>query len=131
MLSIAVPSLHKFVAILLFVLWTPVASHCLIEVALGHEETGCCESGGPAESGHSECPACLSIENGQAKTDSTILPAPKMLDVAQEIFNLALSGSWPSVPVIRQPDDTPPVPRSAVIRLAISSHPVRGPTQVG
>lgn len=132
-IRLLVPRLHQFIALLLLVLWTPVASHCLLEVALGLEEIGCCESNGPAESGHSDCPTCLTVEGSQVKTESTILPAPRMLGATLEIFPLVLSGALktrPVLPVIRQPADTPPVPPAAVILQATLAQPVRGPSLV-
>lgn len=127
----AVPRLRQIIALLLLVLWTPVVSHCLLEVALGVEEAGCCESGGPSEPDHHDCATCLSVESGQAKTDTAKVPAPRLLDLAEEIPHLAFSsasetGQGP--PVIRQPDDTPPVPPAAVILQATIAQPVRGPS---
>lgn len=134
MIRLAVPRLHQFIALLLLVLWTPVVSHCLLEVALGLNESGCCESGSPAETGHSDCSTCLSVESGQAKADSIILPAPRLLDATQEIFHLTLSSAFEARPIllfIRQPYETPPVPPATVILQATLAQPVRGPSLVG
>ncbi len=131
MIRLAVPRLHQFIALLLLVLWTPVVSHCLLEVALGLNESGCCESGSPAQSGHSDCTACLSVEGGLAKTDSAVLPT---LDATQEIFQIALSSASEARPIllfIRQTYKTPPVPPATVILQATLAQPVRGPSLVG
>ncbi|MCE9519308.1 MAG: hypothetical protein K8R87_07135 [Verrucomicrobia bacterium] len=125
------PRIHQFIALLLLVLWTPVVSHCLLEDAFGLEESGCCESSGPAESGHSDCSTCLTVESGQAKTDAITLPAPRMLTAVLEIFPWAFSGALDAhqtSPVIHQLDDTPPVPPATVILQATLAQPVRGPS---
>ena len=131
MIKVVVPRVRQIIALLLLVLWTPVVSHCLLEVALGMEESGCCESSGPSKPEHSDCSTCLSVESGQAKTDSTILPAPRTLDATHDVFHLAFSGASETrqvPPVIRQAADTPPVPPAAVILQATVAQPVRGPS---
>jgi hypothetical protein len=127
----AVPRLRQFIALLLLVLWTPVVSHCLLEVALGAEEAGCCESGGPAGPDHPDCATCLSVENGQSKTDPAILPAASQLDLAQEISHLAFLSALETnqdPPVVHQLNDPPPVPPAALILQATIAQPVRGPS---
>lgn len=130
------PRLRGFVALLLLVLWTPVVSHCLLEAAIGTGEHGCCESGdhsGPETPPvHSDCIACISIEQGQLKTERTLLPAPQLLPFTPEIRQALAPSDATAGPIanlIRSSSDPPPVPPAIPIGQALIGQPVRGPSQ--
>lgn len=128
------PRLRQFTAALLLLLWTPIVSHCLLEVALGDGKGGCCESAGPSEPEHSDCSTCLSVEAGQTRTDPSImLPAPGVHDHVNDFIPL-LFATAPDArnhcARIRRPDDSPPVSPADLIMQATVARPVRGPSIV-
>ena len=83
--------LSKVMAVLLALLWLPMASHCDLEHLPGFEFLACCDHADTAPHQDDDCQTdvCASVESGNYKLPEFAVAAPAPVLVASMLTSLA------------------------------------------
>jgi hypothetical protein len=97
--------LSKAMAVLLALLWVPLATHCDWEHLPGLESLACCDQAGTAPHQDNDCQTdvCASVESGDYKLEERTVSAPTPVLVAVAVVPLlasALENPSATVPAI-------------------------------